>query len=85
MVAGALVGHDDYHGGDIVTAIREENDRTLVIGLVGGRFMSTKPHRSKCSTRRLATIADMSSPALWTRLRPLLTQDGWVRDYSPRR
>ena len=31
---GFGVGHDDYHGGDIVTAIREENDRTLVIGLV---------------------------------------------------
>src|SRR5271166_109368 len=47
-------------------------------------FMTTKPDRSRCSTRRLATIADMSSSALWTRLRPLITQDGWVRDYSPR-
>jgi hypothetical protein len=45
-------------------------------------FMTTKPDRS---TRRLATIADMSSSTLWTRLRPLITQDGWVRDYSPRR
>ena len=38
--------------------------------------MTTKPDRS---TRRLATIADMSSSTLWTRLRPLITQDGWVR------
>ena len=45
-------------------------------------FTATKPDRSRCSTGRLATIADMSSSALWTRLRPLLTQDGWVRDYS---
>jgi hypothetical protein len=27
---------------------------------IGGRFMTTKPDRSRCSTRRLATIADMS-------------------------
>ena len=32
--------------------------------------MTTKPARSKCSTRRLATISAMISSALWTRLRP---------------
>jgi hypothetical protein len=38
---------------------------------IGGRFMTTKPDRSKCSTSRLATIAAIISPASWTRLRPL--------------
>jgi hypothetical protein len=38
---------------------------------IGGLFMRTKPDRSRCSTRRLATIADMISSALWTRLPPL--------------
>ena len=32
--------------------------------------MTTKPERSKCSTRRFATISAMISSALWTRLRP---------------
>jgi 2-keto-3-deoxy-L-rhamnonate aldolase RhmA len=27
-------GHDDYRGGDIINAMRQENDRTLVIALV---------------------------------------------------
>ena len=36
----------------------------------GDRLMTTKPARSKCSTRRFATISDMNSSALWTRLRP---------------
>src|SRR5271166_371264 len=38
---------------------------------IGGLFMTTKADRSRWSTRRSATIADMSSSALWTRLRPL--------------
>jgi hypothetical protein len=42
--------------------------------LSGGRFMTTKPTRSRCSTRRLATIADMSSSASWTRLAALEAQ-----------
>lgn len=37
---------------------------------IGRRFFTTKPARSRCSTRRRATISDMSSSALWTRLRP---------------
>ena len=36
----------------------------------GGFFIATNPHRSRCSTRRLATNSDISSSALWTRLRP---------------
>ena len=31
---GFGVGHDDYRGGDIVTAMREENERILVIALI---------------------------------------------------
>ncbi len=34
-----------------------------------GRFMMTKPARSRCSTSRRATISAMISSALWTRLR----------------
>jgi hypothetical protein len=34
---------------------------------------STKPDRSKCSTKRLATIADISSSALWAR--PVAVED----------
>src|SRR5208282_1677558 len=37
----------------------------------GGFFMTTKPDRSRCSTRRFATIPAMISSALSTRLRPL--------------
>jgi hypothetical protein len=37
---------------------------------IAGRFMTTKPPRSKCSARRRATMAAMSSSALWTRLGP---------------
>jgi len=35
-----------------------------------GRFITTKPARSRCSTSRLATISAMISSALCTRLRP---------------
>ena len=38
--------------------------------VIGARFITTKPARSKCSTSRLATIAEMSSSASRTRLRP---------------
>ena len=38
---------------------------------IGGRFMMTKPERSRCSTSRLATIAAIVSPAWCVRLRPL--------------
>ena len=31
---GFGVGHDDYRGGDVVSTMREENERTLVIALV---------------------------------------------------
>ena len=31
---GFGVGHDDYRGGDIVSAMREENERVLVIALI---------------------------------------------------
>ncbi len=37
---------------------------------VGGRFIATKPARSRCSTTRSAIMLAMISPALWTRLRP---------------
>jgi hypothetical protein len=40
---------------------------------IDGLFMTTKPDRSKCSTKRLATIADMNSSALWTPLATLKT------------
>ena len=33
-------------------------------------FIMTKAAPSRCSSRRGATISDMSSSALWTRLRP---------------
>ena len=45
----------------------------------GGFFMTINPDRSMRSTKRLARIADMSSSAQWTRVRPLFAQDGWVR------
>jgi len=52
-------------------AHRPSNPRpSIAAPPIGGLFMTTKPDRSKCSTRRLATIADMSSSVLWTRLRP---------------
>jgi hypothetical protein len=37
--------------------------RTAAPALDRGRFITAKPQRSKCSTRRLATIDDMSSSA----------------------
>ena len=37
----------------------------------GGRFMMTKPDRSRCSTSRSATMRAIISPASFTRLRPL--------------
>jgi hypothetical protein len=37
---------------------------------VADRFIMMKPARSKCSTRRFATISAMISSASWVRLRP---------------
>ena len=37
---------------------------------IGGRFITTKPARSRCSTRRFATISAMISSALCDRFRP---------------
>ena len=62
-----------------VTICRGEGEVSVAIGLgapgefpgyrpsaTGDRFMTTKPARSKCSTRRFTTISGMSSSALWT-------------------
>ena len=64
-------------------AHRPSNPRPSAAPPPIGFLITGKPDRPRCPTRRL--IADMSTSALWTRLRPLLTQDGSVRDYSPRR
>jgi len=41
---------------------------------IGGRFITTNPARSKCSTRRRATTSAMISSALCARLRPWKAQ-----------
>ena len=60
-LAGARTLPDREHGEP-----RREDPRRYVCGvgalpLSGGRFMTTKPERSRCCARRLATIAAIIS------------------------
>jgi hypothetical protein len=42
----------------------------VVGGAAGGRFINTKPDRSKCRTSRAAVILAIAVSASWTRLLP---------------
>ena len=83
-VRHASVQYDDQHGSPhaqraaLLRPVRARGhrranprqDTSAAPPPIAGRFMTTKPARSRCSTSRFATISAMILSALWTRLRP---------------
>ena len=64
---GRLLWASDYPHPD---SVWPNSSRPRLRPAVGGRFITTKPARSRCSTWRLAAILAITSSARFRRLRP---------------